>query len=316
MKLHITLLVLFISTFFYAQTTGISYQAVIYNPNPEILPGFNQSNSLLINKNVCLRFSILDSKSVLEYQETIETATDEFGMVNLTIGTGNPIGGYALFFDDIIWDSTMKRLKIELDANGKCSTFFEISNQPFTAVPFAYAAKIAENVTGVVAIANGGTGATTVSDAKINFGLNNVDNTSDLNKPLSIATKDALDKKLDKVLTKPETIETTSTNTLAIKGLENSVVTTPYELVSINPTTGVLSKINPSSVVAIKEVVYIANADENQFITPKSIVDINKISVYRNGVRIGLTKVDSTRIQLETGLFCNDKDEIRIVQFD
>ena len=53
----------------------------------------------------------------------------------------------------------------------------------------------ATNVTGTVAITNGGTGATTVAAAKTNLGLNNVDNTSDLNKPISTATQTALDLK-------------------------------------------------------------------------------------------------------------------------
>lgn len=552
MKKYYIFCLFFISTLFYGQTDGISYQAVIYNPSPELLPGYSQTNAPLVNTDVCLRFSIIDVLSNVEYQETINTTTDEFGMVNLIIGSGNPIGGYASIFDDIVWDSTTKRLKVELDASGKCSNFLEISNQPFTAVPFAYAAERAENVTGVVAIANGGTGATTVSGAKTNLGLNNVnntsdlnkpisiatqtvlnlkenasnkssdinlgtsnllfptqnavktyvdskinsgssnlaseiaraqaaetalatnlsnevarataaettlttnldnevtrakaaelvltntkedvanksndgtlatnsdikfpteqavktyvdtqitaatpnastlvkgkiklagdltgtadfplvqndaitsakiangtilnediangtitsakiagtisienggtgastvagakinlgldnvDNTSDLNKPLSIATINALDKKLDKTLTKAETIETTSTNTLAIKGLENTA-SASYELVSIDPSTGVLRKISPSGVVVIKEVVYTANADENQFITPKLITDINKVSVYRNGVKIGLTMLDSTHIQLESGVLCDDNDEIRIVQYD
>ena len=47
--------------------------------------------------------------------------------------------------------------------------------------------------TGTTAIANGGTGATTAAGAKTNLGLGNVDNTSDLNKPISTATQAALD---------------------------------------------------------------------------------------------------------------------------
>ena len=46
--------------------------------------------------------------------------------------------------------------------------------------------------TGTTAIANGGTGATTAAGAKTNLGLGNVDNTSDLNKPISTATQAAL----------------------------------------------------------------------------------------------------------------------------
>jgi hypothetical protein len=53
----------------------------------------------------------------------------------------------------------------------------------------------AANVTGIVAVANGGTGATTAAAARTNLGLGNVDNTSDLNKPISTATQAALDLK-------------------------------------------------------------------------------------------------------------------------
>jgi len=53
----------------------------------------------------------------------------------------------------------------------------------------------AANVTGTVAVANGGTGATTAAVARTNLGLGNVDNTSDLNKPISTATQSTLDLK-------------------------------------------------------------------------------------------------------------------------
>jgi hypothetical protein len=53
----------------------------------------------------------------------------------------------------------------------------------------------ASKLTGVVAIANGGTGASTITAAKTNLGINNVDNTSDVNKPISTLTQAALDLK-------------------------------------------------------------------------------------------------------------------------
>ncbi|MFZ9214613.1 MAG: hypothetical protein ACO21S_05480, partial [Sediminibacterium sp.] len=53
----------------------------------------------------------------------------------------------------------------------------------------------ASKLTGVVAIANGGTGASTVAAAKTNLALNNVDNTTDLNKPISTLTGTALNAK-------------------------------------------------------------------------------------------------------------------------
>lgn len=51
----------------------------------------------------------------------------------------------------------------------------------------------ATNVTGIVAIANGGTGASNLNDAKKNLEIDRVDNTSDLEKPISRATQTALD---------------------------------------------------------------------------------------------------------------------------
>jgi hypothetical protein len=53
----------------------------------------------------------------------------------------------------------------------------------------------ASKITSVVPVANGGTGASTVSAAKTNLALNNVDNTTDLNKPISTLTQAALDVK-------------------------------------------------------------------------------------------------------------------------
>jgi hypothetical protein len=195
MKRIITLLVILTTSLFYAQTNGITYQAVIYNPTGEILPGNNNSNAVLANTSICLRFSIKDAATNLEYQETQSVKTDEFGMVNLVIGLGKQIGGYAANFGAIVWNSSTKKLLVAIDSSGSCSSFMEISEQNFEAVPFAYASKTAESVSGIVPIGNGGTGANTIIGAKTNLGLNNVDNTSDSNKPISIATQTGLNLK-------------------------------------------------------------------------------------------------------------------------
>lgn len=140
MKKIYILFLLFFALFSNAQN-GITYQAVILNPKGQELPGADNSRAPLVNKNICLRFKILKGASLLEYQETLATTTDEFGMVNVIIGTGTKTGGTALNFAAINWDGNPKNLVVELDATGNCSSFLEISNQPFTSVPYAlYAA--------------------------------------------------------------------------------------------------------------------------------------------------------------------------------
>ncbi len=197
MKKITLLLLLFVSSAIYSQTNGITYQALILNPNGENVPGVNNNHSPLANKNICLQFTITDAEFQTEYQETINVKTDEFGMVNTIIGSGRQAAGYASSFSDIYWDVNKKSLKVALDVNGQCLNFVEISDQPLTYVPFAFSAKNAENVTGVVPIENGGTNAITILGAKTNLGLENVDNTRDLNKPVSIANQLALNLKED-----------------------------------------------------------------------------------------------------------------------
>ncbi|MEN8885493.1 MAG: hypothetical protein ABF246_03825, partial [Winogradskyella sp.] len=129
----------------YTQTNGITYQAVIINPEAQELSGTNQFNTPLANRNICMQFSILDENLDIEYQETISVNTDEFGMVNLIIGTGNQTGGYANTFQNILWSANAKNLKVDINTNGACANFNEISNQPFTFVPFALFALNSEN---------------------------------------------------------------------------------------------------------------------------------------------------------------------------
>ena len=233
MKKIIALFVFVVTSSVYAQNSGITYQAVIYNPSSEILPGNNNPNVVLAEKNICLRFSISDANSSIEYQEVQKVKTDEFGMVNLIVGDGDQVSGYAANFDAIIWNSSNKNLKVEIDTNGNCTNFIEISNQKFASVPFAFASKVAETVSGIVPIVNGGTGAATVAGAKTNLGLNNVDNTSDLNKPVSTATQTALDAKaplaspgFTGIPTAPTAAAGTSTTQIATTAFVNAALAT------------------------------------------------------------------------------------------
>ena len=202
MKKILLLISLLLSVLTFGQNNGITYQAVIYSAGGESVPGIHNSNSPLVNKPICLQFGIVDENTQIEYQEKVTVTTDDFGMVNLVIGSGTQTGGYASSFNVIAWSNSRKNLKVSLDESGSCSNFYEISNQVLTYVPYALAANSAATVSGVVSIAHGGTNASTLIGAKTNLQLQNVDNTSDLNKPLSTATQTALDTKVDKVIGK------------------------------------------------------------------------------------------------------------------
>ena len=135
------LLLLFVTNLGIAQNTGITYQAVIYNPAGEELPGVNNPYAPLINQNICLQFGVINADGIIEYQEQAQTTTDAFGMVNLLIGTHPQSGGYATDFSEVQWTSDPKFLIVDLDVRGNCSNFMEISNQPLSYVPFAHFAE-------------------------------------------------------------------------------------------------------------------------------------------------------------------------------
>ncbi|MEC4047948.1 FISUMP domain-containing protein [Flavobacterium sp. SUN046] len=137
MKKYISLFFLLLTLVTYSQT-GITYQAVILNPQGEELPGVDNNRSPLVNQTICLRFKIFNNANQLEYQETIVTTTDEFGMVNVVIGTGTYTGGTATTIGAVAWNGTPKNLVVEVDTTGMCTNFTQISNQPFTYVPYAF----------------------------------------------------------------------------------------------------------------------------------------------------------------------------------
>ena len=211
MKKTLLILAFMLSAITFAQTKGITYQAVIYNANGESVPGINNTNAPLSNKAICIEFSIIDVDTQIEYAENIKVTTDAFGMVNLIIGNGSQTGGYANSFDAIVWSTSKKYLKVSLDQSGSCNSFDEISNQVLNYVPFALAANTATSVSGIIGIANGGTNASTIEGAKTNLQLQNVDNTSDLDKPIASSTQLVLDTKVDKVAGKNLSTEDFST---------------------------------------------------------------------------------------------------------
>ena len=132
MKNKLPLLLFFLlSIQLFAQTDGMSYQAVILSPSPQELPGQDVARNILPNAELKVRFSIFDAQEALEYQEIHSTKTDAFGMINLIIGQGSPENGV---FTEMDWNGTKKVLEVEINLNG---TFNRISKQNLYYTPFA-----------------------------------------------------------------------------------------------------------------------------------------------------------------------------------
>jgi hypothetical protein len=119
--------------------------------------------------------------------------------------------------------------------------------------------------------------------------------------------------KLGGALTEPTTITTSTTNTLALKGLEESI-NNDDQIVVVDKNTGVVKQKPLTSIVQQKQTVIYAIDGQIQFTTPIPITNIDKIDVYRNGARIDFTAVNSTTIELEPEAQCYQNDKIRIVQ--
>ncbi|RLD73932.1 MAG: hypothetical protein DRJ07_20185 [Bacteroidetes bacterium] len=126
-------LFLIVSTSIFAQTDGISYQAVIIDPDVEEIPGVNIEGNILPNATIAIRFTIFDATNAEEFEEVHITETDQFGMINLMIGSVNNEE-----FTRISWDGTIKDLNVEIDFSGAGSDFIDLSRQELTFVPFAY----------------------------------------------------------------------------------------------------------------------------------------------------------------------------------
>lgn len=116
-------------------------------------------------------------------------------------------------------------------------------------------------------------------------------------------------------LIKPTTLSTSSSNTLAIRGLQNGDVNTDSLLV-VASNTGIVRKINTNELIGneYKLVVLATAVGQRRFSTPATITDIRKIQVYRNGINVEFSQVDDTHIDLETQAACYVDDEIKIFQ--
>ena len=188
MKKLLTVLFLFVSVLAFSQNNGINFQGV----------GRNSSGAVLASTKISLRFSVIQSSETgtVEYVESKEVTTNAQGIFSVVIGDGTQISKTGNF-SDINWKINPKFLKVEMDPAGG-SSFVAMGTTRLQAVPFAYYANgvNADNVDGVLSASRGGTGVASISALKTALAIDQINNTSDLAKPISTATQAALDTKV------------------------------------------------------------------------------------------------------------------------
>jgi len=190
-KILFPFLFLLATTALWAQAPQrISYQSIIRDANKVVVA----------SSPVGIKISLLQGTATgpAVYVETHRSTTNANGLVSLEIGTGTVLSGT---FAGIDWSNGPYLIQTETDPTG--GTNYSIPGiAALNSVPYALNAAnagIANSLAGTLAIPNGGTGATTATAAKASLGLENVDNTSDANKPVSTAAQTALSNKVDKV---------------------------------------------------------------------------------------------------------------------
>ncbi len=130
----LTSILMMMSAMLFAQVAqGFNYQAALRNADGEVAS----------NTSAALRMSIHQNTfdGTIVYQETHNTTTNQFGLVNLIIGEGMPDQGT---FDAVQWNTgTSFFMQVEVDLG---DGFVDIGSQQLMSVPFAMASKKATDV--------------------------------------------------------------------------------------------------------------------------------------------------------------------------
>jgi hypothetical protein len=170
---------------------GINFQGVARSAN----------GIILASQNISLKLSIISgsNNNTPDYIETRSVATNAQGIFSIVVGDTGAISRIGSF-SNISWKTSNKFLKVEMDPNNG-TNFISMGTTPLQFVPFSYYSNgvDAANVAGILPVKSGGTGVASISDLKIALVLDKVNNTADLDKPISTLNQTALDAKLNKV---------------------------------------------------------------------------------------------------------------------
>jgi hypothetical protein len=261
-KIQISLLsiLLFFIVGAHAQS-GLNFQGVARNTN----------NIILASQPISLRLSIIRTSvnGPSEYSEIRKVTTNAQGLFAVVIGDTGAISSIGNFAT-IDWKLGPKFLKIEMDVAAG-NNFILLGTTQFQSVAYAQFANSvdAEKLNGIIPVEKGGTGTislaafkTALSLDKNTVGLSNVNNTSDTAKPISNATKVALDRKADTAdlvlkasLASPTFTGTVAGITKSMVGLANVDNTADLDKpISNSMQTALESKVNSDSAVFSKDI--------------------------------------------------------------
>lgn len=109
------------------------------------------SGSLVSNQNLSIQISILQGSASgdIAYQEVFNTLTDDFGLINIDIGTGNT----SYNFNTIDWGANSYFIKLEMDLTGG-TNYQDFGTSQLLSVPYALHANSAETATNAVMASN------------------------------------------------------------------------------------------------------------------------------------------------------------------
>ena len=161
----------------------------------------NIDGSILANKAITVRLSLLEGATtgIIKYQEIKTVTTNVVGLFTIVLGEMElnkleVIGPYS----SVDWSIDNKYLQVEIDPNNSI-VFNLLGIQKINYVPYAIHSNstIAANIIGTVPINKGGTGVSSISAFKKSINIDKVDNTPDINKPVSAFQQTLFDTKMD-----------------------------------------------------------------------------------------------------------------------
>jgi hypothetical protein len=264
--------------------TGLNFQGVARTTN----------NVILASQAITLRLSILQGSSTgtVDYVEIREVLTNAQGLFTAVIGDQgafSTLGNFTM----INWKLSPKFLKIEMDPAAG-TNFITMGTTQFQYVAYAQFAKSvdAENIVGIVPVTLGGTGVNSLTGLKTALNLNNVNNTSDLNKPISTLIQTALDLKFNAADTSNYTKKIYTDSALLTKLSITGNAVTATKLARARKINGVDFDGSADITITDSEIQYfekeLASDGENNISLPFSLIASSKI--YINGTLLKINQ--------------------------